>query len=231
MDHFHVLHGKGNCVEIVPIFATLTSEELDEVGAITSDRTYQKGEAVYRAGDRKGKLYLIHTGRVRVYRLSPDGKEQVIRMVGPGQFLGELSLFSSLPTSDYADAAEGAELCMIEGGRLKQLMGAHPSIALKVMEELSKRLEDAERLIEDINLRTVEQRLARFLLAEFSVGREFSLHMSKGDLASRLGMSQETLSRKLTAFQERGLIELHGQRGIVLLDPAALEDISEREED
>jgi len=166
MDHYHVHHGKGNCVEIVPIFATLTPEELDEVGAITFDRTYQKGEAVYRAGDRKGKLYLIHTGRVRVYRLSPDGKEQVTRMIGPGQFLGELSLFSTLSTTDYAAAAEETELCMIEGGRLKQLMGAHPSIALKVMEELSKRLEEAESLIEDINLRTVEQRLARFLLAE-----------------------------------------------------------------
>lgn len=231
MDHCHVHHGKGNCVEIVPIFATLTSEELDEVGAITLDRTYGKGEAVYRAGDRKGKLYLIHTGQVRVYRLSPEGKEQVIRMVGPGQFLGELSLFSTLPTTDYADAAEEAELCMIEGERLKRLMGAHPSIALKVMEELSKRLEDAESLIQDINLRTVGQRLARFLLAESAGGREFSLKMSKGDLASRLGMSQETLNRKLAAFQERGLIELRGQRGIALLDPAALEDISEGDED
>jgi len=230
MDHYHVHHGKGNCVEIVPIFATLTPEELDEVGAITFDRTYQKGEAVYRAGDRKGKLYLIHTGRVRVYRLSPDGKEQVTRMIGPGQFLGELSLFSTLSTTDYAAAAEETELCMIEGGRLKQLMGAHPSIALKVMEELSKRLEEAESLIEDINLRTVEQRLARFLLAESAGSREFSLRMSKGDVASRLGMSQETLSRKLAVFQEHGLIELRGQRGISLLDSAALEDISEGEE-
>lgn len=231
MDTCQLHKGKGNCVEIVPIFATLSPEELDEIGAITFDRIYQKGEAVYRAGERKGKLYLIHTGRVRVYRLSPDGKEQLIRIVGPGQFLGELSLFSTRPTTDYADASEEAELCMIEGERLKGLMDAHPSIALKVMEELSRRLEDAESLIEDINLRSVGQRLARFLLGEAAEGHEFLLAMSKGDLASRLGMSQETLSRKLATFQERGLLELRGQRGIALLDMAKLRAISDGDEE
>jgi CRP/FNR family transcriptional regulator len=218
-------------VEIVPIFSTLSPVELDEVGSITFDKTYAKGEAIYRAGDRKGKLYIVHKGRVRVYRISVDGKEQLVRMVGPGQFIGELSLFSSLATTDYADAAEPSVLCMIDGSRLKQLMGEHPSIALKVMEELSKRLEEAESLIEGINLRTVEQRLARFLLSETERAAEFTLQMSKGDLASRLGMSQETLSRKLAAFEEGGLIELKGQRGIVILDAAALEDISESEEE
>lgn len=140
-------------------------------------------------------------------------------------------LFSSLATTDYAEAAETSELCMIDGERLKQLMGEHPSVAFKVMEELSKRLEDAESLIEGINLRTVEQRLARFLIAESAGAKEVSLGISKGDLASRLGMSRETLSRKLAAFQGQGLIELRGQREIAILDGAALEDISEGEED
>ncbi len=220
---------EGHCVEIVPIFATLSRQELDEVGSITYDRSYAKGEAVYRAGDRRGVLYIVHTGRVRVYRLSPDGQEQVIRMVGPGQFIGELSLFSSLATADYADAAEASVLCMIDGARLKSLMGEYPSIALKVMEELSRRLEDAESLIEGINLRTVEQRLAGFLLAEAGSSRAFDLSLSKGDLASRLGMKAETLSRTLASFQERNLIRLSGQRGVAILDGGALEDIAEGE--
>jgi CRP/FNR family transcriptional regulator len=211
----------------VPIFASLSREELDEVGSIAFDRRYAKGEAVYRAGDRKGVLYIIHTGSVRLYRLSGDGKEQVVRTAGPGEFLGELSLFSPLATTDYADAAEDAELCTIDGRRLKELMAAHPSIALKVMEELSRRLEDAESRLEDINLRSVEQRLARFLLSESRAGGELMLRMTKGDLASRLGMSQETLSRKLAAFQDRGLIALRGRRGISILDAASLEDIGE----
>ena len=222
--------GEGHCVEIVPIFATLSRKELDEVGSITFDKAFSKGETIYRPGDRKGVLYIIHTGRVRVFRLSPDGKEQVIRMVGPGRFIGELSLFSSLATTDYAEAAEPSVLCMIQGERLKGLMKAHPSIALKVMEELSRRLQDAESLIEGINLRSAEQRLAGFLLTEAGEALRFELTMSKGDLASHLGMKAETLSRTLASLEGRKFVALHGQRGIEVLDRAALEDITQGED-
>ena len=223
----HGTHGSYNCVGIVPIFSQLTSEEMLEVATITTDRTYVKGELIYRAGERKGDLYVLHTGHVKVYRLTPDGKEQVIRTLGPGEFLGELSLFSQSPLTDYAQTLEPSSMCMIQGSHLKQLMAAHPSIAFKVMEELSRRLETSESLIQDINLSTVEQRLARFLLTETREASTITLKISKGDLASQLGMSQETLSRKLSVFQEEGLISLQGQRGIGIIDKNGLEALLE----
>ena len=223
----HGTHGSYNCIGIVPIFSQLSSEEMLEVATITTDRTYVKGELIYRAGDRKGDLYVLHTGHVKVYRLTPDGKEQVIRTLGPGEFLGELSLFSQFPLTDYAQALEPSTMCMIQGSRLKQLMAMHSSIAFKVMEELSRRLETSENLIQDINLSTVEQRLARFLLTEARDASTITLKISKGDLASQLGMSQETLSRKLSIFQEDGLITLQGQRGIGIIDRSGLESLLE----
>lgn len=218
-------HGVANCIEIVPIFTHITTQEMLEIAAITTDRTFQKGEMIYTAGDKGEKLYVIHKGRVKITRLSASGKEQVIRVLGPGDFMGELSLFSPLPMTDNAEALESSTMCIIEGGRLKDLMARTPSIALKVMEELSKRLETAENLIEEINLSSVEQRLAQALLRLSEGKREIVLTMTKGDLASQIGMSQETLSRKLSALQDQGLIELKGQRTIRILDRDGLSEI------
>ncbi|NLW56847.1 MAG: Crp/Fnr family transcriptional regulator [Firmicutes bacterium] len=200
-----------------------------EIAAITRAQTFKKGELVYMAGDRGGKLYVLHTGRVKISRLSASGKEQVIRVLGPGEFMGELSLFSQLPLTDNAQALETSTMCLIEGAKLKELMKKYPSIAFKVMEELSERLEKAEKLIETLNLNTVEQRLAGALLTMSDGKNQVFLGMTKGDFASQLGMSQETLSRKLTAWQEQGLIALKGQRKIEILDRAQLEQISDAE--
>src|SRR5690606_23118023 len=142
-----------------PIFNNLTQEEMLEIASITKAQTFKKGEMVYMAGDQGGKLYVLHTGRVKIYRINSSGKEQVIRVIEPGQFMGELSLFSSMPMTDYGEALETSTMCLIEGEKLKELMQKYPSIAFKIMEELSHRLEKAENLIETINLNTVEQRL------------------------------------------------------------------------
>ena len=224
MDSRCSLHKVPNCIESVPIFSSITEEELLKITAITTDRTYQKGEMVYLQGDEGGKLYVLHKGRVKITRLGTSGKEQVIRVLGPGAFMGELSLLSPVPVTDNAEALETTTMCMIDGKELKGLMLENPSIALKIIEELSRRLESVEELVEDINLLSVEQRLAQVLLKLAGDGDEIVLKMRKSDLASQIGMSQETLSRKLSSFQEQGLIELEGQRKIRLLDRAGLKE-------
>lgn len=225
MNCNHHTRGHSNCIEIVPIFSNLTQEEMLEVASITMEHTFEKSDMVYMAGDKGEKLFVLHTGRVKISRLSANGKEQVIRVIGPGEFMGELSLFSSLPVTDNGEALETSTMCIIEGAKLKGLMEKHPSIALKVMEELSQRLKKAENLIETINLNTVEQRLAQALLTISAGKREVLLNMTKGDFASQIGMSQETLSRKLTAFQEEGYIEQKGHRKIIILNRGGLEEI------
>ncbi len=147
-------------------------------------------------------------------------------MVEPGEFIGELSLFSSLPLTDNAQALETTTMCVIQGQRLKELMAKYPTIAFKVMDELSRRLEKAENRIEDISLSSVTKRVANALLELSGDKREILLPMTKGDLASQLGMTQETLSRKLTTLQEEGLILLKGQRKIIIEDKAKLGEIS-----
>lgn len=214
-----------NCIEIVPIFSNLTYEEMMEVARITTDKTYKKGEMIYMAGDKGEKLYVIHSGKVKITRITSSGKEQVIRVLGPGEFMGELSIFSPVPLTDNGEALSETIVCMIDGSKLKDLMMKHSAIAFKVMEELSKRLEKVENLIENISLQGVEKRLADTLIEMADENGEVNLKMSKKDFASYIGMTQETLSRRLTIFQDMGFIKMVGHRKINILDVEALEEI------
>lgn len=222
------IHGTPSCVAIVPIFQGLTPEEMSEVGTITRSRKAAKGEMIYTGEASGWNLFIIHTGKVKLSRITENGKEQVIRAAGPGEFFGELSLFGSSPSGETAEAQEVAVMCVIDGTEWKTLMHKYPSILWKVAEELSRRLERAERLIESINLRSVESRIALSLLQLAGDRREVTLPMTKGDWASQLGMSQESLSRKLTLFQEEGLIRTRGRRDITIVDPNGLRDVSYR---
>lgn len=208
---------KYSCIEHVPIFSSLSEEEMREVEEISRSKKYAKGQFIYSAGDRGGALFILYCGRVKIFRVNPAGKEQVISLVGPGEFIGELSLFSSLPNSDNAQALEDTTMCVLQADDIKNLMAKYPSIAFKVLDVLSRRLEHAERTIESISLNSVGNRLIKYLL-DTAQKDIVTLPMTKGDLASLLGTTQETLSRKLAEFSEEGLIALEGHRKIIIKD-------------
>lgn len=214
-----------SCIERVPIFNNLDKMEMEEVSSIISRKQFKKNEMIYLAGQTGGSLYVINSGKVKITRISSSGKEQVIRILETGEFMGELSIFKSSPLMDNAEALVDTSMCIIDKSDLKDLLKKYPLISFKIMEELSERLEKAESLIENINLNSVEKRLSDILLELSDKGGKINLNLSKKDLASQIGMSGETLSRKLSAFQELGIIELIGHRKINILNRSALEEI------
>lgn len=214
-----------SCVERVPIFSNLDGEEMKEITSIINHKEFKKGELIYMAGEKGGSLYVINSGKVKITRITISGKEQVIRILEAGEFMGELSIFKSSPLMDNAEALTDATICIIDERDFKNLLKKYPLISFKIMEELSERLERAESLIENINLSSVEKRLADILLELSDRDGRVNLNLSKKDLASQIGMSSETLSRKLSAFQELGIIRLKGQRNIDILNFSALEEI------
>lgn len=215
------------CIDRVPIFHSLDQEEKREVAQITRQKNVEKGELIYAMGDEVHSLFVIHSGLVKTYRLSDTGREQVLRVMKPGDFLGELALFSPSLMQHFAEALEPCTMCMIEAAPLRQLMAKYPSIAFKVLEELTARLERTEQLLEDISLHSVERRLAQALLDLSGEGSVVELAVSKKDLASQLGMTSETLSRKLSQFEAEGWIEQSGQRRIVIKNRRGLEGVLE----
>jgi CRP/FNR family transcriptional regulator, anaerobic regulatory protein len=214
-----------SCIERVPIFSSLSFEEMLEVSMTITQREYEKGEIVCLEGEYAKKLYIISTGKVKVVKLSEAGKEQIIRVLGSGDFLGELSLFTHSPLKSNAEALEPTTVCIVDGEKINNLIEKRPSIALKLLKEMSIRLEKAENQIQALAIQDVEQRLADTLIRMADDNKFINLNISKRDLASHIGMSQETLSRKLTIFQNKGWIKQEGQRKIKLLNKEALENV------
>lgn len=221
MDNHH-----ENCIKKVPIFSNLTMEEMVEVSLTTTQREYKKGETIYSEGEPSENLFVINNGKVKISKLSEEGKEQIIRILYEGDFMGELSLFTQSPFMNNAEALETTLVCIVNGKKINELIEKYPSVSLKIMKELSSRLEETERLIESIGLGSVEQRVAEILLKMSDDDNAVNLSISKRDLAAHIGMSQETLSRKLSNFQEEGWIKQEGQRKIKILNRMSLEDIS-----
>lgn len=225
----HCSHGKKNneksCIENVPIFSSLSLEEMLEISLTITQREYGKNEVIYLEGEESEKLFIINKGKVKLTKLSEAGKEQIIRVLGPGEFMGELSLFTDSPLNSNAEALEPTTVCIVNGNKINSLIEKRPSIALKLLKEMSIRLEKAENQIQALAVQDVEQRLANTLISMADDNNFINLTISKKDLASHLGMSRETLSRKLTIFQNKGWIKQEGQRKVMILDKEALENV------
>lgn len=227
-DHSMGTKERELCISKVPIFNHLTSDEMLEILKKSSQMTFEKGEIIYSEGDPLEYLYIVHKGRVKIYQLFESGKEQLLRILESGEFMGELALFTEKVLDSYAEALEKTEICAIHRDDIQELMKTHPTIPLKILNEFSIRLEETEFLVGQLSYRDVETRTASYLvkLVETNQTNNIVLPMSKRDLASHLGTTQETISRRLSHFQTNGWIEQKGHRNIKVLDLEALEKAS-----
>ncbi|WP_040209169.1 Crp/Fnr family transcriptional regulator [Neobacillus jeddahensis] len=209
------------CVSLVPIFNHLPEEPLNEIMKCVTSVSFKKGEMIYKAGDLSDSLYIVNKGRVKIYRLSDTGKEQLLRILYPGDFTGELALFNEGCHESFAEAMNDTRICLITRSDLQQFLLRYPPIALEILAEFSRRLAQSERQTARFAAEKVETRIALFL-AECLEGEGDSnvitLPMSKKDLASFLGTTPETISRKFTEFESAGLIKQHPQKKMEILD-------------
>lgn len=221
-SHQQTINEFQGCVSLVPIFNHLEPEQLDEIMQVVQSINLQKGDHMYYAGDESKALYIVHQGQVKIYRLSETGKEQVVRLLNPGDFTGELALFQQTVHEAYAEAMTKTQICMIQREDLQRLLLKYPTISLKVLTEFATRLDHSEKQTTSVATESVETRIALFIAELFDQNEPGNttvrLPMSKRDLASFLGTTPETLSRRLTEFQRAGLIEQEGQRKIIVHD-------------
>lgn len=208
------------CVSLVPIFNHLEQSQLDEIMQVVHSTTFKKGEIIYHAGADSNSLYIVNRGQVKIYRLSESGKEQLVRILNPGDFTGELALFQQSVHTAYAEAMIDTQICMIRRDELQQLLMTYPTISLKVLTEFAHRLETSEEQTTRFATEKVETRIALFLAEclDESTGNMIELPMSKKELASYLGTTPETMSRRLSDFEAAGLIKQNGQRKIEIID-------------
>ncbi|MBK5261121.1 MAG: Crp/Fnr family transcriptional regulator [Peptostreptococcaceae bacterium] len=223
-DYSHHEHSVGTqdaCISIVPIFNHLEKDQMIEIMELTKSITYKKGEIIYHAGETSDSLYIVSKGKIRIYRLSESGKEQLVHILQPGDFAGELALFRETVYEAYAEAMQETSVCTLKRVDLKGLLLKYPSISLKVLTEFSNRLAQSEKQTMRFATEKVETRLALYLAELIDVNcksKEFVLPMSKKDLASYLGTTPETISRKLYELENQGYIKQKSNKRIEILD-------------
>lgn len=194
---------------------------------------YTKGKIIYQPGDTGKSLYLIHSGFVRIYRLSPEGREVTFALLGPGDIFGELAMISGNWQSAFAEVLEDVELSLLPRRVLEEMMRRQPEVAYNMMVRISERLHQAEDLIEDLVNRDVASRVARTLLQlADSFGRQsphgvvIDLRLPYQEIANMVGSTRETVTRAISHMQQNDWVRLEGGR-LHLLDSDALAMLGE----
>ncbi|WP_085507065.1 Crp/Fnr family transcriptional regulator [Thalassobacillus devorans] len=222
----HEGHGH-TCVARVPIFNHLDSDQMNAITKAIRSVSYQKGEIIYHAGDPSDSLYIVNTGSVRIYRVSDSGKEQMVRLLHPGDFTGEYALFSESLHESFAEANEPATICTIRRKDLQDFLMRYSSIALNILAAYSRRLEASEKQTTVLATESVEKRLALYLadLAEAADSDIIRLPMNKKDLASFLGTTPETISRRIADLETQNIIKKVNPKTFRILDKGRLESL------
>ncbi|HLR02979.1 MAG TPA: Crp/Fnr family transcriptional regulator [Virgibacillus sp.] len=224
------IDASGLCVSKVPFFNHLDEKDMLKIVDLSRHKHFRKGDVIFREGDPLEDLYIVHQGRVKIYQLFASGKEQLLRILEPGEFMGELALFAGKQLDRYAEAMEETEICMIHQRDMQRLMMTHPTIAINILKQFSNRIDETEQLVGELSSKDVETRIAGYLLKLSKKGdsNAIVLPMSKKDLASYLGTTQETISRRLSHFQGEHIIEQKGHRYIDIKDETALAAIASK---
>jgi len=211
----------------IPLFAGLSQEQYAALARIAVRRACRKGEEIFNEGDEGTGFYVVLAGRVKISKVSLEGKEQILHMVGPGEPFGEVPVFTGQGFPADASAAAQSALLFFPRVAFVGLIRKDPTLALNMLAQLSRRLRQFAGLVEDLSLKEVPARLAKYLL--YLVDRDgqgaVELDISKGQLAALLGTIPETLSRILTKLDRQGLIRSRGKQ-IRIVDREGLERIA-----
>nr|MBF0222429.1 Crp/Fnr family transcriptional regulator [Desulfobulbaceae bacterium] len=218
-------------VSSIPLFKGLQQSELEALAMILTDQRFYRGQHIFSEGDKGVGFYVVISGKVKIYKLSAEGKEQILHVFGPGEPFAEVAVFAGVNFPANALAIEESRIFFFPRTSFISLIEGYPTLAMNMMAELSLRLKRFAHMIEDLSLKEVPGRLAShfLLLAEEQENEhEVTLNLTKSHLASLLGTIPETLSRILTKMSKQNLIESQGST-IAILDYDALGDLASGE--
>ena len=213
----------------IPLFESLSRKHLGELSMIVVDQIFKKGQEIFSEGDEGTGFYVVVTGRVKIYKVSWEGREQILHIFGPGEPFGEVPVFTGQRFPASAATIEESRIFFFPKDAFVKLIRREPELALGMLAVLSMRLRRFANLVEDLSLKEVPGRLAAYLLYLSQKNQnslDLELDISKTQLASLLGTIPETLSRILAKMKKNGLIDVDGAR-IKILDLETLQDIAD----
>lgn len=207
-------------------FGSLKDSQLQKIAEVSGFKRYKKGGFVFYEGDKADNFYLLTEGSIRIYKLSPKGKEQTLSYISEGEPFGEAAVFMNKSFPANAQAETDCGIIAIKRGDFLTIIKNNPDISLKLLGLLSERLKTFANLIESLSLKEVPERLCQYLsdLHKKQKTLKLKLPVNKTRLALTLGTTSETLSRALGKLSDQKIIKVDNKY-ITVLDLSALNKI------
>ena len=218
-----------NIISAIPLFNGLPDDQLSAIRQIAVEKQFNKGQTIFSEGDETKGFFVVVDGRVKIYKVSSEGKEQILHIFEAGQSFGEVTVFTGQQLPANAQTLTKTHLLLFPRSAFVELITAQPALALNLLAIMSKKLRQFAAQIENLSLKEIPARLASYLIylaEEQGTEDAVTLNVSKGQLASFLGTIPETLSRIFAKLSGQNLIRVEGPK-ITLLDRQGIEDLAE----
>lgn len=210
---------KSHCLKYSRLFHHLNEEELEKVRSWVTFDQVKKDELIYSPGMEPNEFYILCGGKVKVYRSSKSGKEQIIRILARGDFLGELALFKDGVIEAYASAYTETVLCTISYETFHRILETFPSVGQEMLKIFAERLSRSENQTTLVTTEIINIRLVDFFLNHYEMEEGqavFHLDIPKKDLASYIGSTPESFSRSLSYLSKEKMIVPEGDTSYIL---------------
>ena len=218
---------KTETLKEFPLFSELDDDHLETLARIAVPKRITKKAVLFREGEEARGFFLLLKGKIKLIKVSPTGKEQILHFVQRGQSFAEAALYMDRTYPATAEAIEESELFFIPREGLSEAMTSHPGLAMNLIAHLARYLQLLTRKVEELSLMDATSRLAQHLLGNMEpVTGLVRLGAGKGQTASSLGMAVETFSRTLTKFKEEGMVKEATPGVLQVLDAEKLKDFS-----
>ena len=215
---------EDSIISRIPLFEGLSPDEQEELRAMMTQTTLRRGETLFNEGDSGDRLYILLSGKVKLGHASADGRENLLAVLGPGEIVGELTLFDPGPRSTTATAVAPTELLTLDHNQLMTFVESHPQLAKDMLRALAQRLRRTNTALADLVFSDVPGRVAKALLDladRFGRTADDGVHvhhdLTQEELAQLVGASRETVNKALADFASRGWLRLE-PRSVVIMD-------------
>jgi CRP/FNR family transcriptional regulator len=207
----------------IPVFTGLTDSDLEKIHEKTVERVFRKGAVIFFEGDPGEGFHYVQRGKVKIVKISDDGREHIIKVLSPGDLFAEVLLFNNEPYPATSVAIEDSKIGIIKNVELEKLVLSNNALALQLIKALSNRLLYTQQKIKNLALDDVIVRTGETLLklaqehgrALANGGVEISLDISRQDLGSLVGTTRETVTRTLSTLKKSKVIDLDGSKIII----------------
>lgn len=214
----------------IKIFSDLDDATLQSVAAQVAQARFRRRETIFTAWDPSDRVYLLRSGRVKLYMLSDEGREITLAIMEPGDIFGETALVNPAARQVFAEALDDATVAVIGLADFEALMRGQPGVALKVTQAIGQQLIRTQRQVESLAFADVSTRLARFLLGQMAErgerqngqGVRLPLALTHQEMANLLGTTRETLTSTLNRFVDAGVLAVESRGTLVVLQPGEL---------